>query len=87
MTLQQIDPKFEVWVIVEAFTHVLNLVVITYVLNRSQGHWLMSNALITCINLTQTLEVEMGQVVDVTNVLNPFDFEVFLFPKKWGLSC
>jgi hypothetical protein len=33
MTSQQIDPKFEVWVIVEAFTHVLNLVVIACVMN------------------------------------------------------
>jgi hypothetical protein len=50
-------------------------------MNQFQGHWFMSNALITCINLTQTMEVEMGWVVDVTNVLNPFDFEVFLFLK------
>jgi len=85
MTSQHIDPKFEVWAIAEAFPHVLNLVVIACVINQSQGHWFMSNALITCINLKQTMEAKMGQVVDVTNVLNPFDFKVFLF-KKNGVS-
>jgi hypothetical protein len=78
---------FEVVVITKTFIHVFSLVVIACAMNQSQGHWLMSNALITCINLTQTMEIEMGQVVDVTNVLNPFDFEVFLFQKKWGLNC
>jgi hypothetical protein len=28
------------------------------------------------------MEAEMGQVIDVTNVLNQFDFEVFLFQNN-----
>jgi hypothetical protein len=31
------------------------------------------------------MEADMGWVVDVTNVVNPFDFEVLLFKKTmWG---
>jgi hypothetical protein len=44
----------------------------------------MSNALTTCINLTQAMEIKMGWVVDVTNVFDPFDHEVFLFQKMWS---
>jgi hypothetical protein len=33
MTSQHIDPKFELWAIAKAFTHVLNLVVIACVMN------------------------------------------------------
>jgi hypothetical protein len=67
--------------IAKTFTCVLNPVVTTCVMNRFQGHWLLSDVLNTCINLTQTMDIEMGRVVDVTNVLDPFDYKVFIFQK------
>jgi hypothetical protein len=59
----------------------------TCVMNQSQGHWFLSNALITCINLTQAIEIKMGWVFDGTNVLDPFDHEVFFFQKHVISSC
>jgi hypothetical protein len=46
--------------IVEALTFVLNHVITTCVMNQSQGHYLQSNVLNTCINLTLTLEAKVG---------------------------
>jgi hypothetical protein len=46
--------------IVKALTFVLNHVITTCVMNQSQEHYLQSNALNTCINLTLTLEAEVG---------------------------
>ncbi len=40
---------------------------------------LLSNALITFINLTLALETKMGQA---TNVLDAFDVEVFIFQSN-----
>jgi hypothetical protein len=42
----------------------------------------MFNALITCINLTQTMEVEMGQVVDVTMFLTHLILRCSFFQKN-----
>jgi hypothetical protein len=43
------------------------------------GYLLLSNALITFINLTLALETKMGQA---TNVLDAFDVEVFIFQSN-----
>jgi len=44
------------WAIVGIITHCLNLMVITCVMNQSQGHWLLSNFLTTIINLIMAME-------------------------------
>jgi hypothetical protein len=45
--LQQIDHKVKVWETIEAITNVLNHVATTCMMNQSEGHWLLSNALTT----------------------------------------
>ncbi len=52
------------WVITKAIISVLNLVVTTCVMNQSQGHWLLSNALSTCIAPIVNMEVKFEQVFD-----------------------
>jgi hypothetical protein len=44
------------WAIVGIIIHCLNLMVITCVMNQSQGHWLLSNFLTTIINLIMAME-------------------------------
>jgi hypothetical protein len=53
-----------VWVIVKAITSVLNLVVTICVMNQSQGHWLLSDALSTFIAPTLNMEAKFEQVFD-----------------------
>ncbi len=43
---------------------------------------LLSDALTTSISLTLAMEVEMGRVVDGTDVLDPSNSEVLLFQKN-----
>jgi hypothetical protein len=52
-----------VWVIIEAITFILNHVVSTYVMNKSRGHWLLSNALTTPITFTMEMEVTLELVL------------------------
>jgi hypothetical protein len=77
--LQQRVLKAKVWAIVEAFTFVLNCVVTIYVMNQSQRQWLLFDVLNTCINLTLTLEVEVGQAIDVFDALDAFDAKLIIF--------
>jgi len=53
-----------VWIIVKAITSVLNLVVTICVMNQSQGHWLLSDALSTFIAPTLNMEAKFEQVFD-----------------------
>jgi hypothetical protein len=48
-------------------------------MKQLQVHWLLYNVFNTCINLTLTLEVEVGQVIDVFDVLDAFHVELFIF--------
>ncbi len=57
----------------------MNHVVTACVMKQLQVHWLLSNVFNTCINLTLTLEVEVGQVIDVFDVLDAFHVELFIF--------
>ncbi len=54
----------------------MNKVIITYVMNHSRGHWLLFDALNTCINLTLILEVEVGHGIDAFDILDAFDVEL-----------
>jgi len=51
-------------------------------MNQLQVHWLLSNVFNTCINLTLTLEVEVGQAIDVSYVLDAFHVELFIFQNN-----
>ncbi len=82
IVLQQRVCKAEVWAIVETFTSILNCVVSTCVMNQSQGCWLLFDVLNTCINLTVTLEVEVGQAIDFFDALDAFDVEFIIFQNK-----
>jgi len=48
--------KAQVWAIVEVVTSTLKLIVLTFMLNQSEGHWLLLETLTTTI----TLIVNMG---------------------------
>jgi hypothetical protein len=76
IALQQKVPRVKVWAIAKTFTSILNKVVIAYVMNQLQGHWLLFDALNTCINLTLILEVEVGHGIDAFDVLDAFDVEL-----------
>jgi hypothetical protein len=43
---------------------------------------LLSNAFSTCINLTLTLEVDVGQTTNVLDVLDAFDVMFFIFQNN-----
>jgi hypothetical protein len=45
-------------------------------MNHSRGHWLLFDALNTCINLTLILEVEVGHGIDAFDILDAFDVEL-----------
>jgi hypothetical protein len=47
------------WAITEVVTTCLNMVVTAYVLNQSNGHWLLSNALVTIMNLIMAMEFQL----------------------------
>jgi hypothetical protein len=80
--LQQKVLKVKVWAIAKALTSILNCVVTAYVMNQSQGHWLLFDALNTCINLTLTLEAEARQAIDVFDALDAFDVKLIIFQNN-----
>jgi hypothetical protein len=51
-------------------------------MNQSQRHWLLFDVFNTCINLTLTLEVEVGQDIDVFDALDAFDVELINFQNN-----
>jgi hypothetical protein len=56
ITLKQVIPKAQVCAIAKVIASTLNLIVSTYVMNQSRGHWLLSNAL--TITITFIMEME-----------------------------
>jgi hypothetical protein len=57
---------------------VLNHVIKAYVMNQSQSHRLLSDALTTFIPLIDSMEVEFEQVFNEIEVLDEFDVELLL---------
>jgi hypothetical protein len=51
-------------------------------MKQLQVHWLLSIVFNTFINLTLTLEVEVGQAIDVFDVLDAFHVELFIFQNN-----
>ncbi len=65
-------------------TSCLDYVIMTCVMNQSCGLWLLSNALTTAMILTIKLQVEMVEMVQVsdgTKTLAKFDYEL-LFQRS-----
>ncbi len=60
----------------------MNRVVTAYVMNQSWRHWLLSDILNTCINLTLILEAEVGQATDVFDALDAFDAKFIIFQNN-----
>ncbi len=60
----------------------MNHVVTACVMKQLQVHWLLSIVFNTFINLTLTLEVEVGQAIDVFDVLDAFHVELFIFQNN-----
>lgn len=57
--MQQQISKAYMWAIVEIVTTCLIMVVTTYVLNQSKGHWLLFDALMIVINLIMAMEFHL----------------------------
>jgi hypothetical protein len=74
--------KVEIWAIIKAFTSILNRVVSICVMNQSEGHWLLSDVLNKCINLTLTLEVKVGHATNVFDVFDAFDAKLIIFQNN-----
>ncbi len=60
----------------------MNHVVTACVMKQLQVHWLLCIVFNTFINLTLTLEVEVGQAIDVFDVLDAFHVELFIFQNN-----
>jgi hypothetical protein len=76
MTLQQQVPKDQVWAIIEGIISCMNLVVNACVMNQSRGHWLLLDALITTVNISLNMEVEVLGLGDGFEILDEFDLEL-----------
>lgn len=77
-------PKF--WVVVNAITSYLNLIMITCMMNQSRGHWLLSNALITIVKISFSMEVEGMGLGDRFEIIDEFDLELFFIQKTYGIK-
>jgi hypothetical protein len=71
-----------VWVIVEAITFTLNLVISTYLMNQSRGHWLLSNALTTSTAFTMEMEVALLEFSTWPKISNPFETKILFLRKN-----
>jgi len=75
-------PKF--WVVANAIISYLNLIMITCMMNQSRGHWLLSNALTTIVNISFSMEVEVMGLGDRFEIIDEFDLELFFIQKTYG---
>ncbi len=57
---------------------VLNLIIIACVMNQSQSHWLLLDALTTFIALIVNMEVEFEHVLNEIEVLDEFNTKLLL---------
>ncbi len=82
VVLQQKISKAQVWVIVEAITSTLNLVMFTCVMNHNRGHWLLLDALTTAITLTMEMEVQLPEFFARLEISNLFKAKICLLHKN-----
>jgi hypothetical protein len=82
LNVQQRVPKAQMWAIVEFVITSLNLVVITCVLNQSRSHGLLSNVLMTIINLIVAMKSQLDPLVDGIETCDQFDVELHMFNKN-----
>jgi len=53
-----------------------------YVLNQSKGHWLMSDALVTTINLILAMEFQPNPFANGGETFDQFDVELHMLNKN-----
>jgi hypothetical protein len=51
-------------------------------MNQSRAHWLLSDVLNTCINLTLILEVKVPHATNVFDALDAFDAKFIIFQNN-----
>lgn len=59
---------------------------ITCMMNQSRGHWLLSNALITIVKISFSMEVEGMGLGDRFEIIDEFDLELFFIQKTYGIK-
>ncbi len=74
------------WVIAKAITSTLNLVLSTYVMNHSRGHWLLLDALTTTITLTMEMEAQLLKLFARLEISNLFEAKICLLHKIMQLE-
>jgi hypothetical protein len=75
-----------VWVITEAITFTLNLVVFVCAMNQSKGHWLLSNALTISITLTMEMEAQLLEISIGLEIFDLFETKICLLHKNMRLE-
>jgi hypothetical protein len=75
-----------VWAIVEVVTFTLKLVVFTYVMNQSRGHWLLLHALTIAITLTMEMEVQLLELSTSPEIFDLFEAEICLLHRNMRLE-
>ncbi len=81
MTLQQGVLKAQVWAIAKAIISCLNFIVNACVMNQSKGHWLLSDALTTIVNISFNIKVKVVGFDEGFKILNEFDSKLLTLQK------
>ncbi len=74
------------WVIVEAITFTLNLVVSACVMNQSRGRWLLLDALTTTITFTMEMEAHLLELSTRPKIFDLFKVEICLLHRNMQLE-
>jgi hypothetical protein len=51
-------------------------------MNQSRGHWFLSNALTTVVNISLNMEIEVVGLGDGSEILDEFDSKLLTLQKK-----
>jgi len=86
VVLHEIILKAQVWAIVEVITSTLNHFVSTCVMNKSRGHWLLSNALTITITLTMEMEVALLELSIKLEIFDLFEAKIHFLHKNMRLE-
>jgi hypothetical protein len=74
------------WVIAEAITSTLNLIVFACVMNQSRGHWLLLDALTITITFTMEMEAQLLEFSIRPEIFDLFEVEICLLHKNMRLE-
>jgi hypothetical protein len=70
------------WGVAKVITSILNLVVSAYVMNQSNGHWLLWNALTKTITFTMEMEIALLQLFNGLEIFNLLKTEILFLHKN-----